>query len=137
MNLIPYHWSQILCLPYKDLCVCCTVENVPPTLNALFQKVKRSILVATFMWNQCLSRSQNLPSPQFWGWEWNSRMSIWVPYWTDLPDASYGCSLLIHCGCQSFRQGRCKCFKMGISCGPFCKCQGSCTNNISNGFVNM
>ena len=137
MNLIPYHWSQILCLPYKDLCVCCTVENVPPTLNALFQKVKRSILVATFMWNQCLSRSQNLPSPQFWGWEWNSRMSIWVPYWTDIPDASHGCSLLIHCGCQSFRQGRCKCFKMGISCGPFCKCQGSCTKSISNGFVNM
>ena len=27
-----------------------SLENVPPTLNALFQKVKRSILVATFMW---------------------------------------------------------------------------------------
>ena len=51
-------------------------ENVPPTLSALFQKVKRTILVATFMWNQCLARSQNLPSPQLWWWEWNSRLSI-------------------------------------------------------------
>ena len=39
-----------------------SLENVLPTLNALFQKVKRTILVATFMWNQRLVRSQNLPS---------------------------------------------------------------------------
>ena len=105
------------------------LENIPPTMNALYQHARRSILVAAFMWRRCMEKIQDLPSPGDWGWEWHPRLSIWIPYWTDLQDASKRCSLLVKCGCQVACTGRCKCFNMGIRCGPLCKCEGACTNN--------
>ena len=105
------------------------LENIPPTKNALYQHVRRSLYVAAFMYKRCMNKLMELPSPGDWGWEWNPRLSIWVPYWTDLEDASHGCHLLLSCGCQKGCTTRCKCSKSGIRCGPLCKCEGSCTNN--------
>ena len=65
------------------------LENIPPTKNALYQHIRRSVLVAGFMWKRCLQKCQDLPSPKDWIWERYPRLSIWVPYWTDLPDASH------------------------------------------------
>lgn len=106
-----------------------TLESIPPTKNALFQHVKRAMLTCGFMWKMCLEKSPNIPNPKHWGWEWNNRVECWVPYWTDLPDVSKGCSLLVKCGCHKSCQGNCKCFKMGIRCSPLCNCNGSCVNN--------
>ena len=67
-----------------------SLENIPPTQHALFQHAKRSLLTATFIWKQSLSKNPEIPKPSEWGWEWNDRTTAWVPYWTDLPDASHG-----------------------------------------------
>lgn len=105
------------------------LEDIPPTKNALFQKAKRTMLISSFVWKRCLENNLNMPSPSDWGWEWHSRLKIWVPYWTDLPDASKGCTLLMNCGCVKGCIRNCKCCKMGIRCGSTCKCKGSCMNN--------
>ena len=105
------------------------LENIPPTKNALYQHVRRALYVAAFMYKRCMNKRMELPSPGDWGWEWNPRLLVWVPYWTDLEDASHGCHLLLSCGCQKGCTARCKCSKSGIRCGPLCKCEGSCSNN--------
>ncbi len=105
------------------------LEAIPPTQHALFQHAKRALLAASFVWKQSLLQNQQLPDPGQWGWEWNSRTKLWVPFWTELPDASHGCSLLLHCGCTVACTGNCKCSKAGLHCSSLCKCEGGCTNN--------
>ena len=39
--------------------------------------------------NSLMSKNPEIPKPSEWGWEWNNRTITWVPYWTDLPDASH------------------------------------------------
>ena len=104
-------------------------ESIPPTQHALFQHTKRALLIAAFIWKQSLSKTSNIPNPSEWGWEWNDRTMAWVPYWTNLPDASKGCSLLLHCGCC---KGNGKCHQAGLRCGPLCKCEGGCANSASD-----
>ena len=105
------------------------LESIPPTQHALFQHTKRALLAASFIWKQSLYRVPHIPDAKDWGWEWNDRTKLWVPYWTSLPDASHGCSLLLNCGCLVACRGNCKCNRAGIRCGPLCKCEGGCTNN--------
>ena len=105
------------------------LESIPPTLNALYQHVRRSLLICAFQWSFCLDNSPPSPDPNEWGWEWNPRTRSWVPYWTDLPDVSEGCSLLIHCGCKVSCRGNCKCFRANIRCTALCECEGNCINN--------
>ena len=75
-----------------------SLDSIPPNKNALFQHIKRALLVAAFIWKQSLSKTPEIPKPSEWGWEWNTRTKEWVPYWTDLSDVSQACSLLLHCG---------------------------------------
>ena len=105
------------------------LENIPPTQHALFQHTKRAVLVAGFIWEKSLCKDAITPSASDWGWQWNARLKLWMPYWTVLPDASQGCALLLNCGCVVLCRGNCKCFRAGIRCGPFCKCEGGCSNN--------
>ena len=109
-----------------------SLKSIPPTQHALFQHTKRALLIAAFTWKQSLVKHPNNPDPSQWGWEWNDRTKAWVPYWTDLPDASKGCSLLLHCACLVACKGNCKCHRGGHRCGPLCKCEGGCTNNTSD-----
>lgn len=106
-----------------------SLETIPPTKAALFQHVKRTLLVASFIWHKALEKKPIIPDPSQYGWEWNPRMSIWVPYWTALEDVSSACSMLIHCGCKKSCVKNCKCEKAGLRCTPLCKCQGGCTRN--------
>lgn len=106
-----------------------SLESIPPSQHALFQHTKRALLTTAFIWKMSLSKSPDIPDYSKWGWEWNDRTKEWVPYWTDLPDASHGCSLLLNCGCLVSCTGRCKCYRAGIRCSPLCKCQEGCTNN--------
>ena len=66
------------------------LDSIPPTQHALFQHAKRALLTAAFIWGQSLSKEPDIPDPTNWGWEWNARTEMWMPYWTDLPDASKG-----------------------------------------------
>ena len=89
-----------------------TLETIPPTKNALYQHVKLALLASAFIWRHCTDKSPNIPYPKDWGWEWNQRITCWVlvPFWTDLPDVSKGCSILVHCGCKKVCSGRCECY---------------------------
>ena len=94
-----------------------SLENIPPTQHALFQHAKRSLLTAAFIWKQyvrLMSKNPDIPKPSEWGWDWNNRTMAWVPFWTELPDASHGYSILLHCGCSVACKGNCKCFRAGI-----------------------
>ena len=50
-----------------------SLENIPPTQHALFQRAKRSLLTAAFIWKQSPSKNPEIPKPSEWGWEWNNR----------------------------------------------------------------
>ena len=106
-----------------------SLDCIPPTQNALFQHARRALLISAFIWKQSLSKNPQVPEPRDWGWEWHDRTKEWVPYWTDLPDASSGCCLLLNYGCTVACKGNCKCHRAGIRCSILCKCEGGCTNN--------
>ena len=105
-----------------------SLENIPPTQAALFEHIKRSLLQASFYWNQSTSVHQVIPDFGEWGWQKEDN-GIWLPYWTTLEDASKACSILLHCGCEKSCTGNCKCSRAGIHCTGLCKCEGGCVNN--------
>ena len=78
-----------------------TLEALPPTKAALYQHVQRAILQAYFFWKQSVSSQQVIPDLARWGWKLDEKVKQWVPFRTDLPDASSACYLLLHCGCQN------------------------------------
>ena len=106
-----------------------SLENIPPTQAALLQHTKRTVLVAAYMWHLAFRKLLNIPDPGLYGWQWNDRVIQWVPYWTDLEDASVACSMLLHCGCQKSCTGNCKCSQAGLRCTPLCKCEAGCTRS--------
>ncbi|MES9882214.1 MAG: hypothetical protein ABW185_15180 [Sedimenticola sp.] len=110
---------------------CRSLETIPPTQAALFQHMKRVLFQASFVWDQSLQCHQDLPDPSEWGWQRNEK-GQWVPFWTDLADASKACSVLLRCGCIKACQGNCKCHRAHIRCSPVCKCEGGCCNNDDN-----
>ena len=81
---------------------------------------------------KCLNRKINLPSPDDYGWEWNDRPQLWMPFWTTLKDVSSACSMLLHCSCKKACRGNCKCFKHSLRCTPLCRCEGGCSNTLES-----
>ena len=57
----------------------CKIENIPPTLHALEQRVKRAVYQVGHIWRQPLSGEPHVPSPDLWGWERVSDDSQWDP----------------------------------------------------------
>ena len=106
-----------------------SLKRIRPTHAALFQHVKITLLVSSFIWGNCRQREINLPSPAEYGWEWNERLKIWSPFWTTLDDASSACAMLLHCSCTKACSGNCKCFKNSMRCTPLCRCEGGCCNS--------
>ena len=105
------------------------LDSIPPRKPALFQRARHALLIAAFIWKSSLVKRPVMPDPSKWGWEWNEISKIWMLYWTDLPDASHGCSVLLHCGCSVACKGNCNYHRAGIRCSSLCKCQAGCTNN--------
>ena len=105
------------------------IENVPPTVHALEQHVKRAVYQAGHIWGQCLQGKPALPSPAEWGWIRTDDISPWTPIWTTLPEASKACQELLRCGCKKSCVGRCKCAKANLKCTQLCFCAGQCTRD--------
>ena len=103
-----------------------SLENMPPTKGALYQHIKRTILVTAYIWHVAFRKMLETPPPGSYGWEWNERFKQWAPYWTELDDASKACSILLHCGCKKSCSGNCKCAKAGKRCTALCKCEAGC-----------
>ena len=102
------------------------MENIPPTLNALEQHVKRAVYQAGHIWGQALTGKPQVPSPGSWGWEKVTDDSLWTPCWTTLPEASKACEELIKCGCKKSCSQRCSCVKANLKCTELCFCSGQC-----------
>ena len=104
-----------------------TLENIPPSADALLQHTKRVAYQAGHCWGQSLVSIPELPSPGEWGWP-RSESDTWQPRWTTLPEASKVCQELVKCGCKVEKgcRGRCKCAKAGMPCTALCKCGGEC-----------
>ena len=143
-HIIEQDWSVLVVIMYSKSCGCNSVdearqrlfsngtkslENLPPTLVALSQHVKRALLQASFYWKQATSIQQHIPDFSLWGWYMDSKTKTWEPFWTHLSDASTACAILLRCGCKKSCSGRCKCYKAGVRCTSLCGCEGACSNN--------
>lgn len=102
------------------------MENIPPTLHALEQHVKRAVYQAGHIWGQSLIGDPEVPSPDLWGWERVTDDSAWTPCWTTLPKAAKACQELLKCGCKKSCSKRCKCVKANLECTKLCFCSGQC-----------
>ena len=100
-----------------------TLENIPPSADALLQHTARVAYQAGHCWGQCIVSNPDLPSPSEWGWARSESHA-----WTTLPGALKGCQELVKCGCKAEIgcKGRCKCLKAGTPCTALCKCGGEC-----------
>ena len=74
------------------------LESIPPTLQSLYQHIKRSINAANYCSQDLLNKPVMLLYSDF-GYVWNERLNCLVPHWSDLPDVSK-CVLLRSCGCK-------------------------------------
>ena len=102
-----------------------TLENIPPTKDALLQHVKRAAYQSGFVWGQCLIVNPDLPSPSNWGWA--SVDDVWQPVWITQPSAAGCCQELLRCGCKSgCKNRRCKCLHANLKCTTMCGCAGEC-----------
>ena len=99
--------------------------NIPPTKGALLQHLKRAVFQASYIWAKSLDPTQNLPSPEQWGYK--QTHNGWVPHWTDLPQFTSSSNYLTKCGCNKGCNYRCKCRKINLKCTKLCKCKGNCS----------
>ena len=104
-----------------------SLELIPPTSDALFHHMKRSVFQAGHVWGKSLVPCYVLPCPSDWGWKRTSTQE-WEPVWTALPQASQSCQELLKCGFKSEKgcTGRCKCVRAEMLCTALCMCGGLC-----------
>ena len=90
------------------------LENIPPTLYALEQNVKRAVYQAGHIWRRSLSGELQVPSPDVCGWERVSDDSQMDSMLDHSPEAAKGCQELFKCECKKAYTNRCKCFKASL-----------------------
>ena len=84
------------------------IELCPPTKNAFFMQLKRAVLAAN-LWSQAGMKHPVSLDPKENGWKWINNK--WIPVWSDLPDVSKECRMLVSCACFKSCTGNCKCHK--------------------------
>ena len=89
-----------------------SVENIAPTSAALKQNILRAVLQAT-KWCRCFEKQRIEPDPSNWGWE--KVENKYLPFWSELTEASLACCGLIKCSCKRACRGRCKCFQQELA----------------------
>ena len=89
-----------------------SVENTPPTSAALKQHILRAVFQAT-KWCKCFKKQRTEPDPSTWRWE---KVEIkYLPFSSELTEASLACRGLIKCSCKRACRGRCKCFQQELA----------------------
>ncbi|KAG1695759.1 Integrin alpha-PS2 [Nymphon striatum] len=71
-----------------------TMENLPPTQDALINHTKRALYQAG-IWTSSQKPMQHVPSPADWGWTMDADGKRWVPVWRTLDVASKACKELL------------------------------------------
>ena len=102
-----------------------SVENIPPTSAALRQNVLRVVLQAT-KWYRYFEKQRIELDPSNWGWE--KVNNKYLPFWSELAEASLACHELIKCSCKKSCRGRRKCFQQELKSTELCSYSGQCTN---------
>jgi hypothetical protein len=101
-----------------------SLENIPPSRDALQEHTKRAVFQAGYVWTQATVRRPEVPSPEDWCWERGD--NGWTPTWTTLPEASKVCKELVRCGCRKSCSGLSRCFKASLPCTSLCYSAGNC-----------
>ena len=102
-----------------------TIDNCPPTSDALRQHIQRAVLQCS-IWREAWITNHVELDPRKFGWVVNN--DDFSPLWMTNPEASKSCQELVKCGCKKACSGRCKCKKAGFVCTELCFCSGGCAN---------
>ena len=94
-------------------------DLIPPTQGAFKGHVKRAAYEAGHIWSKAIVRQPETECLSEWGW---FKEDSWKLFWTALTPIAKSCQELTKCGCKTQCGGRCKCFRLGISCTPRCSC---------------
>lgn len=100
-----------------------TVENLPPTMNALALHIKRCIFQAGFVWGNLCQPVVELPCPSKWGWTLQNNK--WTPLWTTTKNEKISSDILLKCKCKTCGP-KCKCFLKNLKCTRLCLCVECC-----------
>ena len=96
-------------------------QAIPPTRTALLQHAKHAACQAGCIWSQSTLRQTETQSPADWVCAKNG--DIWNVVWIMLPHIVESCQQVTKCGCMSECHGRCKCYRIGLSCTTLCSCR--------------
>lgn len=135
-----------------------SVEQIPPTQDALLQHMKRATfqsrsvylymiclysylstsLMLLFLTNfhklHFLNRiwtsaiKKTIPPINACEWGWSRSNDGYKPLWTTLQEASKSCYELVKCSCKKKCTKKCKCKQSGLSCTELCHCGGGCSD---------
>ena len=86
-----------------------SINNCPPTLNALLQHIYCSILQSS-TWCQAQNLLQLLADRSKFGWDGTS------PIWMTIAEAAKSCRELVKCGSKKNCSRHCKCKKAVFRC---------------------
>ena len=85
------------------------LEQIPPTQLPSFIMLSELLSLANYYyWSLSLQKETLILPPADYGCLRNERLKSWMPQWSDLPEVSKACSLLVSChrGCK-----QCRCTK--------------------------
>ena len=95
-----------------------SMENLPPTQDALHQHVKRAIYRAS-IWSIADEPAPQIPSAGDFGWK---KVDEWKPVWITISEAGTSCrELFIKCNCKG-NCSTCKCGEANLHCTHLCHC---------------
>ena len=98
-----------------------SIENLPPTEDALYCKILRSHHM-TYLLKNSLSPCFYKPDPTLYGWRYYDSKLVPIPSINTLP-APVDMLTLTICSCKSScSTNRCKCKKYLLTCTDACRC---------------
>jgi hypothetical protein len=107
-------------------------ENLPPTMGALMEHIKRAHYLA-MVYRRNLVSIQDLPSPDHYGWKFNVDRGVYEPVMTLIPPAPSALINLVKCNCKKGCTKNCSCAKNILSCTEMCGCVDfDCKNPYNN-----
>ena len=103
-------------------------NNIPPSSDALHQKVMRAAYQAGHIWGNMFLKNPVLPPSSSWGFVQQKPEDIPRPLWSTKPKISRKNNKeLSTCGCQSGEcHLPCTCCRSKQTCTSLCGCQGMC-----------
>lgn len=96
-------------------------EAIPPTRAALLQHTRRAAFQAGCVGTQATQCQPEAESPADWGWQ--KVGEEWHVLWTANSPIAKSCEQLTRRNCKSDCRGRCKCYRLGLSCTALCPCK--------------